>query len=128
MLPPIVVNITRLHRKTAAVVQEAAASSSPVFVTQNSLVTAVLLHRRLYDRLLRAAEKGAALPPRESGSARGADLSREPAKSADPLLSSAGVLADPWAVVGPLPPRYEVPHRERDLGRCGAGGFPHGRR
>ena len=97
MLPPIVVTITRLHRKTASVVQEAAASSSPVFVTQNSLVTAVLLHRRLYDRLLRAAEKGAA--EKEAAGKGAAVKGDEP-----PLIRSAGVLEDPLAVFGPLPP------------------------
>jgi hypothetical protein len=106
------VNITRLHRETAAVVQEAAESSSPVFVTQNSCVTAVLLHRTLYDRLLRAAERGASSSPGGPRSAPGGPRSapatgssQEAEASEDPpLVRSAGVMEDPLAVFGPLPP------------------------
>ena len=104
MLPPIVVNITRLHRKTTAVVQEAAVSGSPVFVTQNSLVTAVLLHRKLYDRLLRAAEKGASPSPGGTRSSSGDWFPKSEASEDPPLADSAGVLEDPLAVFGPLPP------------------------
>ncbi len=43
MLPPVIVNISRLHRETAAVVKQAERSDCPVFVTQHAYVAAVLL-------------------------------------------------------------------------------------
>lgn len=99
MQPPAIVNITRLHRETAAVVRQAAESNRPVYVTQFASVVAVVLPRRLFDRLLRAAESGSG----ESDS--------EPAVGNDPSgqedfggLADDPALADPLAVFGPLPP------------------------
>jgi len=92
--PPIVVNISRLHRDTSTVVREAERSDRPLFVTQFACVVAVLLPRPMYDRLLRAAERGASGAGRMAGSSgdgRGAG-----AILADPLL-------DPLARFGPLP-------------------------
>ena len=85
MQPPIIVNISRLHRETSAVVQEASESDRPIFVTQYTLVAAVLLPRRLYDRLLRAAEKSGVGPDQKAAA------------------SPASPLADPLARFGPLP-------------------------
>ena len=68
MKPPIVVNISRLHRETSAVVAEAERSDRPLFVTQFAGVVAVLLPRPMYDRLLRAAERGASGEGRRDGS------------------------------------------------------------
>ena len=67
MLPPLIVNISRLHRETAAVIAEAERSSCPVFVTQYAHVAAVLLPRGMYDRMLRAAEKGGGGGPEGGG-------------------------------------------------------------
>jgi hypothetical protein len=85
MRPPSIVNISRLHRETPAVVQRATESDRPIFVTQFAFVVAVLLPRRMYDRLLRAAEKGAAGAGQE------------------PFASAASLLDGPLAVFGPLP-------------------------
>jgi hypothetical protein len=85
MDPPIIVNISRLHRETSAVVRQAGDSDRPVFVTQFAFVVAVLLPRRMYDRLLRAADKG--------GTTAGPDR----------VASSSSPLDGPLAVFGPLP-------------------------
>jgi hypothetical protein len=85
MQSPVIVNISRLHRATSAVVQQASESDRPVFVTQFACVVAVLLPRRMYDRLLRAAEKAA------DGAGQ------------HPFASQASPLAGPLAVFGPLP-------------------------
>jgi len=103
MLPPVIVNISRLHRETAAVVKQAERSDYPVFVTQHAYVAAVLLPRRLYDRLLRAAEKGAA---EKGAAARGeAGAERGAADAEDSWTPAASPLEGPLAVFGPLPPR-----------------------
>jgi hypothetical protein len=120
--PPIIVNITRLHRKTAAVVQQASDSNRPIFVTQQAFVTAVLLPRRMYDRLLSAAgtsiardEDDSSRPPisdrvqadDESAAARSSDL-----EDLQATLGCPTALQDPLAVFGPLPPgtRFEGPY------------------
>jgi prevent-host-death family protein len=114
MLPPVIVNISRLHRETAAVVQQAEKSDCPVFVTQHAYVAAVLLPRRLYDRLLRAAEKGAAqkaasekaaAPRGEAGSEREVGSERDAAVDEDSWTPAASPLEGPLSVFGPLPPR-----------------------
>ena len=97
MLPPVIVNISRLHRETAAVVQQADKSDCPVFVTQHAYVTAVLLPRRMYDRLLRAAEERVV----GNGETRSA---REAARGQDSWTTAASPLAGPLAVFGSLPP------------------------
>ena len=103
MLPPVIVNISRLHRETAAVVAQAEKSDCPVFVTQYAYVTAVLLPRRMYDRLLRAAQKGTA---EKEAAARGEGGPEcEAAVGRDPWTTVASPLAGPLAVFGPLPPR-----------------------
>jgi hypothetical protein len=134
MLPPVIVNISRLHRETAAVVQQAERSDCPVFVTQYAYVTAVLLPRRMYDRLLRAAEKGAgergagqrgagergagerragewgtAEERAERGAAgageAGPELEPAGGQGQDSWATAASPLEGPLAVFGPLPPR-----------------------
>ena len=103
MLPPVIVNISRLHRETAAVVAQAEKSDCPVFVTQYAYVTAVLLPRRMYDRLLRAAQKGTA---EKEAAARGEGGPEcEAAVGRDPGTTVASPLAGPLAVFGPLPAR-----------------------
>lgn len=118
MLPPVIVNISRLHRETAAVVQQADESDCPVFVTQHAYVTAVLLPRRMYERLLRAAEKGATAngATAKGPTAKGPTKKRvvedgetgsvgETAGGQDSWTTAASPLADPLAVFGSLPPR-----------------------
>ena len=118
MLPPVIVNISRLHRETAAVVQQADESDCPVFVTQHAYVTAVLLPRRMYERLLRAAEKGATAEwgdrkradrkradQEEGGRGRRDRIRRGDSGGQDSWTTAASPLADPLAVFGSLPPR-----------------------
>ena len=112
MKPPIVVNISRLHRETSAVVAEAERSDRPLFVTQFASVVAVVLPRPMYDRLLRAAERGA------SGEGRGAGSSGEGRRDGSsgegrrdgsscegrgPVAIPVDPLQDPLARFGPLP-------------------------
>jgi hypothetical protein len=115
MQSPIIVGISRLHRQTSAVIEEAAKSDRPVFVLQYTFVAAVLLPRSMYDRLLRAAEKGAAgrapraLAPPEDRDDRGApshagDLAA-PSHAGEPPEHAYPVdPLNPLAVFGPLPP------------------------
>jgi hypothetical protein len=98
MLPPVIVNISRLHRETAAVIQQADRSDCPVFVTQYAYVAAVLLPRRMYDRLLRAADKGTS----DKGAA-----GAETADGQDSWTTVASPLEGPLAVFGPLPPHTQ---------------------
>lgn len=95
MQPPIIVNISRLHRATSATVRQAETAEQPVFVTQFACVVAVLLPRGMYDRLLRAAER--ASDP-DGGS---------PSSGPGPPLTTTGPpaspLESPLAVFGPLP-------------------------
>lgn len=115
MQPPAIVNITRLHRETASVVRQAAESNRPVYVTQFASVIAVVLPRRLYDRLLRAAEpvsggavpdRGGAVPEQDGPASGGEPAARADASVPDDLggLADDPALADPLAVFGPLPP------------------------
>jgi prevent-host-death family protein len=91
MQPPVVINISRLHRQTSAVVRQAETADRPVFVTQFACVVAVLLPRSMYDRLLRAAESG---PGADGGS---------PPDGRRPPDSVSRSLESPLAVFGPLP-------------------------
>jgi hypothetical protein len=67
---PILVSMTHLRRKTTDVPRQVAATGQPVFVTQYGSVELVLLTRRAYERLLRAAEREAA--PRVGAAPAGA--------------------------------------------------------
>jgi prevent-host-death family protein len=102
MLPPVIVNISRLHRETAAVIEQAERSDCPVFVTQYAHVAAVLLPRRMYDRLLRAADKGARAKGTATSAAGGSDT--DSAGDQDSWTTVASPLEGPLAVFGPLPP------------------------
>ena len=142
MKPPIVVNISRLHRETSAVVAEAERSDRPLFVTQFAGVVAVLLPRPMYDRLLRAAERGASGEGRRDGSScegrrdgsscegggtgvlrGGGRVVRRRARSrrdpGGPVAGSSGSLRT-------LAARYAVPDRLGHIGRLGVGRLPHG--
>ncbi len=102
MQPPIIVNISRLHRATSAIVRQAETAEQPVFVTQFACVVAVLLPRGMYDRLLRAAER--ASDP-DGGSPKGG-LGPPLATPGPPLTATgppASPLESPLAVFGPLP-------------------------
>lgn len=108
MLPPVIVNISRLHRETAAVIEQADRSDCPIFVTQHAYVAAVLLPRRMYDRLLRAADKGAREKARPGGEEAGtgrevAGAGGETADGQDSWSPAASPLEGPLAVFGPLP-------------------------
>jgi prevent-host-death family protein len=120
MLPPVIVNISRLHRETAAVIEQADRSDCPIFVTQHAYVAAVLLPRRMYDRLLRAAnkrtgEKGtaarSAARPEAGVACRQTESGCEEAATAcqtaeeDSWTRVTSPLEGPLAVFGPLPPR-----------------------
>jgi prevent-host-death family protein len=121
MLPPVIVNISRLHRETAAVIEQADRSESPIFVTQHAYVAAVLLPRRMYDRLLRAADKGtrakgtaataAACSHAECPGDRGESGRDQPGAGCEAAAGQsswtttvASPLEGPLAVFGPLPP------------------------
>lgn len=84
MESPIVVTITQLRRDASSLVRQAEKSNRPLFVTQCSYVTAVLLSRLAYDRLLRAADSGEG-------------------RHDDPPITSQDAPDDPLAVFGPLP-------------------------
>ena len=126
MLPPVIVNISRLHRETAAVIEQADRTDGPIFVTQHAYVAAVLLPRRMYDRLLRAADKGAAEKAAAARSAARGDAGTgrevagtggevaaagrevagtggETADGQDSWTPAASPLEGPLAVFGPLP-------------------------
>ena len=92
MQPPIVVNISQLHRQTSAVVRQAETGDRPVFVTQYACVVAVLLPRSMYERLLRAAES--------KGS--GSEGASTPGGRRPPDAVSTS-LENSLAVFGPLP-------------------------
>ena len=101
MQPPIIVSISRLHRQTSQVILEVEKSDRPVFVTQLAFVSAVLLPRPLYERLLRAAEAG----PAEAAQGRGSGAPGEPIGRGTEAKGSPGSpLQSPLAVFGPLPP------------------------
>lgn len=87
---PHLVSVTQLRRQTSEVLRRAVESGRPVFVTQYGSVELVLLTRRTYDRLLRAAEREQEQDP--STKASGAET-----------VTRAGVLGDPLAVFGRLP-------------------------
>ena len=94
---PIIITVTELRRSAARIIDDAIKSDTPVFVTQNGHATAVLLSRRLYDRLLH----GAVLEPDAEGAARSAS---EPAQASSrpdrrsrrsPLVETLFGLCDP---------------------------------
>ncbi len=87
---PHLVSVTQLRRQTSEVLRRAVESGRPVFVTQYGSVELVLLTRRQYDRLLRAAEREQ--EPDPSTKASGAET-----------VTRAGVPGDPLAVFGRLP-------------------------
>jgi prevent-host-death family protein len=49
---PTIITITDFRRDAAGIIGDAVASGAPVFVTQHSRVTAVVLSRDRYERLL----------------------------------------------------------------------------
>lgn len=103
MKPPIVVNISRLHRETSAVVAEAEGSDRPLFVTQFASVVAVLLPRPIYDRLLRAAERGASGEGRGGGSLYEGRRGGSSGEGRGAVAIPVDPLQDPLARFGPLP-------------------------
>jgi prevent-host-death family protein len=119
---PLLVSVTQLRRKTSDVLRQVADSGRPVFVTQYGSVELVLLTRRTYERLLRAAEQGAAsgAEPQRAGATeqgRGREAAGmtdgAPSKASGAAPSGvsgtalggapAAVAADPLAVFGRLP-------------------------
>jgi prevent-host-death family protein len=107
MEPPVVVNISRLHRETSAVVRQAAEYEQPVFVTQYACVAAVLLPRRMYDRLLRAAERNVAGSAQDPVASPAGPSTNQPAgpPANPPSGPRTSPLEGPLGVFGPLPPR-----------------------
>ena len=107
---PLLVSVTQLRRKTTDVLRQVAESGRPVFVTQYGSVELVLLTRRTYERLLRAAEKekvsGAASPRAETaeqGRGRESVGTTDAAPGEAPGDAPNEVAADPLAVFGRLP-------------------------
>lgn len=120
---PLLVSVTQLRRKTTDVLRQVAETGRPVFVTQYGSVELVLLTRRTYERLLRAAEREAA--PAEQRGVPGAGPASSEAAGAGPSHAGAAdrrqerkragqtdegrvgapidVAADPLAVFGRLP-------------------------
>jgi len=67
---PVIITVTELRRSAARIIGGAVESGDPVFVTQNGHVTAVLLSRERYERLLHPAMSGSE-PEGEAGSVLG---------------------------------------------------------
>jgi hypothetical protein len=98
MQSPLIVSISRLHRRTSEVVCQAENEDRPLFVTQYAFVVAVLLPRAVYDRLLRAA---GSVPV---SVAESAPVTAPPAMHPDTSgPAESGPLESPLAVFGPLP-------------------------
>jgi prevent-host-death family protein len=101
---PHLVSVTQLRRQTSEVLRRAVESGRPVFVTQYGSVELVLLTRRTYDRLLRAAEREqtpGATPANAEAEGREQDPSMK--ASGAEAVTRAGVPGDPLAVFGRLP-------------------------
>ncbi len=107
---PLLVSVTQLRRKTTDVLRQVSETGQPVFVTQYGSVELVLLTRRTYERLLRAAEQKTAVGA-EQKTAVGAGQEAEPGagpahtgKTGEgPVQAQADLAADPLAVFGRLP-------------------------
>ena len=103
---PHLVSVTQLRRQTSEVLRRAAESGRPVFVTQYGSVELVLLTRRAYDRLLRAAEREAApgaVTAHDQADCREQEQDPLPKASGAETVAPAGVSGDPLAVFGRLP-------------------------
>jgi prevent-host-death family protein len=103
---PHLVSVTQLRRQTSEVLRWAVESGRPVFVTQYGSVELVLLTRRAYDRLLRAAEREQ-MPGATPAHAEveGREQEQDPTTKASGVetVARAEVPGDPLAVFGRLP-------------------------
>ena len=79
---PTIFSITDFRRDAAGIIGDAVASGAPVFVTQHSSVTAVVLSRRRYEHLL---HRLAFMESRTAAESAPGAQGVEGAQGADPL-------------------------------------------
>ena len=99
---PLLVSVTKSRRRTTDVLRQVSETGQPVFVTQYGSVELVLLTRRTYERLLRAAEQKAT-PAAKQEKEPGAGPAHAGKTGEGPVQAQADLAADPLAVFGRLP-------------------------
>ena len=89
---PDIITITDFRRDAAGIIGDAVASGAPVFVTQHGRVTAVLLSRDRYERLL---HRSALVEPETTGGADPLPAAEAEARPATALVETLFGLVDP---------------------------------